>query len=423
MHHALYASFGLLLTAGCTAHFAQNGAATAPATWTSRPQRLRELEQAQTTWLYQESQVPAYTLPDPLLTHAGQRVTTARQWEDQLRPATLELFRKLVFGRTPQAPPSLSYELLEEDSHALGGQALRRTLRIHVPLPSGGTYPIEASLFLPAHRIGPFPTFLLINNRPVEAADPSRRRQTGFWPVEEIVARGYATAVFRTTQVQPDTANGLTQGLIAAFDSDTPRAPDAWATISAWSFAASRVMDYLQTLPEVDHTRVAIVGHSRGGKTSLWTGAQDPRFALVISNDSGCCGAAIGRRKFGETFAAINRQFPHWFCDNFKAFTEDTLPLDQHQLISLVAPRAIYVASADDDLWADPRGEFLGLAGASPVYALYGNPLISPAEMPPLNQPLVRGRMAYHIRPGIHNLTLADWSNYMDFADRLWKRK
>ena len=183
-------------------------------------------------------------------------------------------------------------------------------------------------------------------------------------------------------------------------------------------------MDYFVTDTRVDAARVAIVGHSRGGKAALWAGAEDQRFAMVVSNESGEGGAALSRRGYGETVARINTAFPHWFTAAYKTFNgrEAALPVDQHMLLALVAPRALYVASADQDLWADPRGEFLSLAASSPVFALWGEPPIGPDAMPALDTPFVAGRRGYHVRTGGHDLTPYDWDRFADFADRAWKK-
>jgi hypothetical protein len=202
---------------------------------------------------------------------------------------------------------------------------------------------------------------------------------------------------------------------------DRPRPRNAWAALAAWGWGASRAMDYFDTHPRVNARRVAVLGHSRGGKAALWAGAEDERFAIVISNESGEGGAALGRREFGETLAAITRSFPHWFADKYKDFAgrATDLPVDQHMLVALSAPRAVYVASADADLWSDPRGEFLSLVHSSPVFALWGDKPIRAAEMPPLDRPLVVGRRGYHVRTGPHNLTLYDWDRFVDFAETL----
>lgn len=214
------------------------------------------------------------------------------------------------------------------------------------------------------------------------------------------------------------------RGVVRLFEGDRADRPaDAWMAISAWAWGASRAMDYLETDPRVDAKRVAVVGHSRGGKTALWAAAEDERFAMAVSNNSGSCGAALSRRRFGETIVMTHTN-PHWFCDNFRRYhdSEDDLPFDQHMLIGLIAPRAVYVTSATEDLWADPRGEFLGLAHSSPVYALWGHPPIAPDAMPLADSPLRAGPRAYHIRTGVHDLTAYDWARFADFADAIWPK-
>ena len=369
--------------------------------------------------------MPAYSLPDPLLTTGGHKVANADDWRKIRRPELLELFRKHVYGRVPATAFRQSFRIVREDPAAMGGAATLRQVEIQIA--SGEkSLVIKLNLFVPNKRSGPAPAFLLICNRGAENIDPTREKKSGFWPAEEGVARGYAMAAFNNADVDPDKDDGFKDGIHGILDGAT-RPPDAWGTIAAWAWGASRCMDYLVTDKDIAKHKVAVIGHSRGGKTALWASAEDERFAMACSNDSGCVGAALSRRqkKDKETVAVINKSFPHWFNANFKTYNNrvEELPIDQHMLIALIAPRAVCVGSASQDLWADPRGEFESAVRAGPVYRLFGKSgLGDSTEMPALDTARDGDGLHYHIREGRHNLTPADWGLYMDFADKQWRK-
>lgn len=367
--------------------------------------------------------MPAYTLPDPLTAADGTAITTKDGWTGRRRAEVLELFRAHVFGRVPDTPVEIRHEVVEENRAALDGTATLRRIRFTVACGTNSVV-FHAVLFVPNQPPRPVPVFLLICNRGAEILDPARGNTNEFWSVRDILARGYATAAFQVGEVDPDDPKGYANGVRALLDRG-PRGPDAWGSLGAWAWAASRIVDYLETDADIAKNRMALVGHSRGGKTALWAAAQDERVALVCVNESGCGGANLLRRRFEgrESVARITRGFPHWFAPKFATFAhrEDDLPLDHHMLVALVAPRTVHVGSAADDRWADPRGEFLGLVHAAPVYALFGKQGLGTADLPPVGRPVRGDGMAYHIRAGGHNLTREDWRAYLDTADALWR--
>ena len=381
---------------------------------------------------YDESRVPAYELPELLQLNDGTPVKDAATWTGKRRAEVLELFRSEVYGRRPGRPDALRFEVTKKDEAALGGKARRREVKIHFTSKENGPS-MNMLLYLPAKAKEPAPAFLGLNFRgnPTVSKDPGitlrkgdkksdRGKSAGRWQADMLIDRGYALATIWYGDIEPDDKrNAFSQGIHKVYGPANKIPPDGWGSIAAWGWGLSRALDCFETIDEIDHKRVAVIGHSRLGKTSLWAGAEDERFALVISNDSGCGGAALCRRAFGETVKRINTSFPHWFCDNFNKYNgrEADLPVDQHMLIALMAPRPVYVASAAGDRWADPRGEYLSAKHADPVYRLLGTEGLPALKMPPVDKPSM-GRIGYHIRTGNHDVKAFDWKAYLDFADK-----
>jgi pimeloyl-ACP methyl ester carboxylesterase len=389
--------------------------------WKPSKENIEKLTRQGPEFNYYEEKVPSYTLPDLMTALDGTKVTKPETWTKIRRDEILELFRENVFGRVPGTKYEETFKMVNIDKVAMNGSATLK--QIEITITSGGNQlVIHLSLFTPNNSKSPVPAFLLIDNRGPANTDLTRNVKSEFWPVEEAIARGYGMAVFYNADVDPDSFDNFKNGIHGLLDKN-PRPDDAWGTIAAWAWGASRCMDYLLTDKDIAAGKVAVVGHSRGGKTALWAGAEDSRFAMVVSNESGCTGAALARRRFGETVARINTSFPHWFCSNFKKYNnnEDALPVDMHMLLALTAPRALYVDCAGDDLWGDPKGSYLALCNAVPVFNLLGSKSDLQEYMPDLNKQVMNGKIGFHVRDGGHNMLLKDWTWFMDFADKVLK--
>ena len=370
---------------------------------------------------YYEEKIPEYTLPDLFTSSDGRNITSSGLWNNLRRPEILNLFRENVFGRIPETKYQTSFKVINLDKSAINGAATLK--QVDITITSGEKkLVIHLTLFTPNNSQKPVPAFLLIDNRGPVNTDPSRTVKSEFWPVEDAIARGYGMAVFYNADVDPDNFDDFKNGIHGLLDKN-PRPDDAWGTIAAWAWGASRCMDYLVTDKEIAAGKIAVVGHSRGGKTALWAGAEDTRFAMVVANESGCGGSSLARRRYGETVKLINTAFPHWFSNRFKKYNDniESLPVDMHMLAALIAPRPLYVANASDDLWADPRGSYLSIYHALPVYNLLGAGSVIPEIMPPLNRQVINGKVGYHIRDGGHNMLLSDWKMFMNFADSVLK--
>lgn len=376
---------------------------------------------------YDEAKVGAYTLPDPLVLLNGQPVRDRETWFKLRRPELIRLYETEVYGRVPNSAPRVTFELVGTDLAALNQSAIRRDFVGHLGDPTNGPT-FKLVLYLPAAATQPVPVLLhlLFGNPPADGPDYTRATRPGeIGPIPDILARGYGYATFRYTQIEGDTRTNslnLVRKLALPKGQIGPAAEE-WGTITAWAWAASKVLDHLETEPAVNARRVALMGHSRLGKTALWAGARDPRFALVFASCSGELGAALARRDYGETVDDVIANFPWWFAVNFRKYATrwNDLPVDSHLLIALNAPHPVFITGGTADQWADPRGMFLAEVAAGPVYRLLGKQDLGVTELPPLDTPLIAGDLGFLYHTGPHAITPEDWKAFLDFADRHWK--
>ena len=389
------------------------------------------------------------SLPDPLVSADGRRTDTREGWQTKRAPELRRLFQHYEYGMLP-APVKVEAKVTREDKTALGGKATLREITLRLANPEGAE--IHLLLVTPNDAKKRAPVFLGLNFNGNHAllADPliavppkwksmkgltveqSRGSEIDAWALDQSIARGYAVATFWNGDVVPDDKEAAEDALRKFRPSGhEERGPSDTATIAAWAWCLHRAVDYLVTDPALDAKRIAVVGHSRNGKTALFAAAFDERIALAVPSQAGCGGtapcrvsaelSAIGSngRSIVETVQRINTSFPHWFCGNFKAFNEQParLPFDQHELIALCAPRPVLLSCAAEDLWANPAGQFEMLRAADPVYKLVAGDGLGAAQAPDMSK-LLPSRLGYYIRPGKHSMTREDWAVWLDYADK-----
>ncbi|WP_354668199.1 glucuronyl esterase domain-containing protein [Zobellia uliginosa] len=395
---------------------------------------------------YDETKVPKFSVPDPLTTFGGETITDSLQWEEKRKLEIYQFFEKQIYGKVPALLDEYSFKVIEQDNNALDGKAQRKQIAVGLKkndrslnfnillyLPIGNE---NAPVFLGYnfhgnHTVTDDPNVIITdvwneNSKDLQitdnkATETSRGLRTNRWAIDKMLDNGYGLATVYYGEIDPD-KNDFSDGLHSLFydEGQTKPKTNEWGSIAAWAFGLSRAMDYLEN--DTNISNVIVFGHSRLGKAALWAGATDPRFAGVISNNSGCGGAALSKRKYGETIGDINNSFPHWFSESFKKYSnrEETLPVDQHQLLALIAPRPLYVASAIEDEWADPLGEFISAQYASKVYELYGKEGITLTDTHEVDHPIL-GTMAYHMRSGKHDVLEYDWDQYITWAETFAK--
>jgi hypothetical protein len=413
--------------------------------------------QAQDNLNYDESKIPPYTLPELLISDNGKVIRSSKEWEQIQRPAILKKFNENVYGRIPGKPKNIHYKITNVDNNALDGKAIRKEITVYFTKGEDGPSTVIL-LYLPNEVKGKVPVFVGLNfngnhttqvdssititenwkrintnNAPTLKKGPTRfawtpdynnktpvRGEVAYrWPVHELIANGYGLATAYYEDMEPDNPEGWKTGVRSTMQYELNIKPGEWGSISAWAWGLSRIMDYLETDNAVNAKKVIVTGLSRLGKTALWAGANDERFAMIVSDDSGEGGAALSKRIYGETIELINKVNPHWCIDKYKTFNgaADKLPVDQHMLVALAAPRPIYIASAILDNPADPKGEFLSGKFAGAVYTLYGKRGLGVDDQPSVDTP-VGETIGYHVRSGGHDILLYDWKQFIRFANK-----
>lgn len=391
---------------------------------------------------YDENKVGNFTLPNPLKKTDGSLIQSVKDWEIQ-RTYWLGLYEQYMFGKMPKKKIAQSYQLISK-TNIMAGKATQYIWK----LTFAGKYDVTVLGVLPNVKtkvpvfiglnfcgnqttssdpnIPLFDKFTVCNNKPDyvnnKGQESSRGSWSSRWQFEKLIAAGYGSITIACGDFEEDKADGYLTGVRSVLAKELGLQADEWSANGAWAWGLNRTVDFLEKIPQIDAKRIILHGHSRLGKAALWAGVNDNRYAAVISNESGEGGAAISRRNYGENLWRITNSFPHWFYKDYKnyAYKENDLPFDSHILMSLIAPRPIYIASAVGDQWSDPKGEFMGGQQAEAVYQLYGKTGLGKNDFPALNTP-VGQQVRYHIREGNHDINAYDWDQYIDFANKLIK--
>lgn len=388
---------------------------------------------------YDQAKVGTYTLPDALKLNNGKPVRNAKTWYARRRPQIEEIFETQQYGRDPGRPADESFDVTDKGTPALDGKAIRK--QVTISFSKDESWPkIHLLIYLPANAKKPVPMFFTISFvAPQDAVDdtgitpvmvwnpktntkmePPSGRSFGRINVNALLDAGFGVATFYYGDVDPDYAAGFSNGIRARYlkPGQTVRAPDDWGSIAAWAWGMSRVEDYFETDQDIDAKRVAIHGVSRLGKTVMWAGAHDQRFAAVIASCSGEGGAALSHRDYGETIAHLTAptRYPYQFAANYAKYAgfPDTAPMDANMLIALIAPRPLLLQTGNTDYWSDPKGEFLAEVAAGPVYKLLGKDPLDTDVWPAAGQPVFHD-LAYYMHDGGHGMVPSDWDIYVEF--------
>jgi hypothetical protein len=373
---------------------------------------------------YDLTKADRYPVPDALTLKSGEPVKDAGTWWNRRRPEILADFQSEIYGRIPTETPKVTWELAQTSKDALGGKATLKRIVGHI---DNSRYPaaspsIDIALYLPANAHAPVPVMVVASwNSTGRGFGPPPAGPTA---MEQVIAHGWGYALVNTYAIQADSGAGLDSGVIGLVNEGASRKPDDWGALAAWSWGLSRAIDYFEGDKDVDAKRLGIEGHSRWGKEALLAAALDSRWAIAFSSCSGECGAKLHRHDVGESVDNVcGTGEYHWMAGNFLKYAGhwDELPVDQHELIALVAPRPVFITGGTQDLWSDPVGEFKACVAAGPVYRLLGKKDLGTTELPAPDAALVDGDLAFRLHDGGHT-DLPDWPVFLKFADRYFGR-